>query len=485
MHQKSYSQAPASGYIATLCIGLLGIVYGLLLMTDFTFNFFLQDDFSLTYNYVFLSMLEGRLDIPANILQNEAFYDHVGNAFSYFGTFPALLRALFYPFVDLTTISVSRLIVFFAVTATGITAQLTFNKAIEKYSYTDKKLQSLFTVSSLMIWFLSPIPILYGNGSIYHEPIALGLLGVTLYVYYIVLLTLIHDKATPENIAILALIAGIVLHCRPTMGIGLYAATCLLVALKAWNFIRQHRGGQSQQAAALAICKHVVAPLLILFLFGCFVLLKNYISWGSIFTSAPMDRYGFYLFEEGNSERMLGFFEHGRFNLRRIIPSIAFNLFGFSDIFGKDIYRYLMDTFDTGYMRIEGTYPMMIYWAPWLIAAVGLPIIQSKKIITKGYALYCLYAGLAASVLLMLCYPTITVRYRTEYWPILFLSFVIIAAKVVSRPRSTTRRASTLSYLFYIILGASLILNTRYTLKYGAPELVNDLASSIPGFILG
>ena len=449
---------------------LLSITWNAILITNGTFNFFGLGKFGLVYNDFFLSLLDGRLDLTPAVIGKEGFYALDGRAYTYFGTFPALLRLPFYFFVDLATVPISRIIIFAASIGIAAVSQSILHTVI-RYSSADYGWSGkLYISSTLLIWLASPLLILCSNGSVYHEPIAIGLLGVMLFAWIVLRGMLLHSETAPKNMIALALIAGITLHTRPSLALALYFGVtmfCLLHTCQTYRRYRNEYGPLKSGLKAILTPKTVVIPMLILFSFGCLLLFMNWIKWGAPFDPAPLERYGFILNGEGFSGRHMAVKKLGRFSIRRIIPGAIFHLTGVG-IGGHaySVYYKLMDLFGTGAMRLEDPTPLLLMWSPWFFAALfafgkGRKIFGNQQE-TLSYSI--LAATLLCPMLLMFSYPTITVRYKTEFWPFLFLGLcVLFAKKGRLSPTNTHGR-----FIFYFVwwslfsAGASIIQSAFY-----------------------
>jgi hypothetical protein len=419
-------------YYSIICLSLL---WNAILITNGTFNFFGLGRFGLVYNDFFLSLLDGRLDLTPAVIGKEGFYALDGRAYTYFGIFPAFLRLPFHFFMDLATVPVSRIIVFAASIGIGAVSQSILHTIMRhssaEYGWSGK----LYLSSTLLIWFASPVLILCANGSVYHEPIALGLLEVMLFAWIVLRGMLLRDESAPGNMITLAVIAGLSLHTRPDLALALYFGVTLFCMLHAWQAYKRYRTEHSPAVSgikALLTPKTVVMPMLVLFSFGCLLLFMNWIKWGAPFDPAPLERYGFILKGEGFSQRHLAVKSHGRFSILRIIPGAIFHLTGVGmEGHGHFIYEKLTGLFGTGTMRLEDPTPLLLLWSPWFYAALFTFGKGRKRFIPKSETIsYCILAlTLLAPMLLMFSYPTITVRYKAEFWPFLFLGLCVLFAK--------------------------------------------------------
>ncbi|XXJ20752.1 hypothetical protein ACR42D_14675 [Desulfovibrio caledoniensis] len=416
-------------------ISFVGIVWCALLITNGTLNFFGMGKYGMVFNHFFLSIMDHRLDIDPACIGKEAFFSPDGRAYAYWGVFPALLRAPFHPFVDLKTVPVSRIIVFVSAVLVAIVSQ-NIVKDIMRKTADQAWNEWLILSANLLIWFASPVLILSSNGSVYHEPIVLGLLGVMLFMWVVLRGILLHSEAAPEKMSLLALIAGCVLHMRLTFALALYFGVCLFCLLHIVRLYQQLRGENGPWRSffkALLSPKYVVAPMFILFVFGALLLFTNWVKWGDPLNPAPLEGYGFLVQGEGWSGRHAAVKKLGRFNLRRVVPGLVFHLTGVG-MAGRaySVYDGLTGMFGTGVMRLENPSPLLLMWGPWLFSGFYVFRRMRRKLIgeTAGQSYLVLALTVLIPVILILSYPTITVRYKAEFWPFLFLGFcVLFAAK--------------------------------------------------------
>lgn len=431
--------------LTTIIISFLGMIWGAFLITNGTFNFFGISEFGMVFNYYILSILDGRLDVPPAIIGDEAFYGDNGQAYVYYGVLPAILRLPLVPFMDLTTTGLSRIYVFLATTGMAFICQSTVSTLLRKTRSESTFLVS--TTSSILIWFASPVAILYANGSIYHEPIALGLLGLVTFFAMVINDVVVHGRNRPSSPIILSMIAGLMVHCRPTLAVPLYFCVSLFSLLFAFDEFKRQRqmgtGFLSSILKGILTPRTVLIPMLVLFFWGCTMLFMNWVRWDNIFTTAPKERYGFYLNQEGESARMKGFFEKGRFNINRIIPNTILHLTGFGKRHGYSVYIKLMEMFDTGFMRLENPSPMLLMWPIWLCAPLvalwgWLKSIRNGE--KKSILLSIVTIAFIMQTVLMLSYATITVRYKSELWPILYLSYCYCIVYMSSKLSKTKGR---------------------------------------------
>jgi len=210
------------------------------IITDKTFNFFAEgDSYSYAYNYYYLSILDGRTNVPIKSIGLEGDCLQDGTAFMYYGVGPAFLRSVFHPFVDLSQTTVARFVVWFLVVASGLIAQSTYFYCLQQSQIRNGALlNASLWLGAIAIWLASPMLMLTVSASIYHEPIAFAFLFMTAFIW--ISIRLIHQSSSPARLCICAgLCAALALHGRPHVAISLYMATILFLAWAIKNDLRK------------------------------------------------------------------------------------------------------------------------------------------------------------------------------------------------------------------------------------------------------
>lgn len=371
------------------------------------------------YNYYFLSLIEGRLDIPLRIITLEGHYDSSGRAFVYHGIGPLLTRAIAYPFVDLTKVSLAPVTIWFFSAAGSAMYHFLFLRALSRFGPTSTRLRAYYgAVLGVMVWFISPGIYLTVNESIYHEPIAMCYFAVGAF---LVLFSgpAFYGKDWKPILVPLAILAGIAVLTRPHVAIGLYAGVALLLI-----HVLRKNGRQGIPS--------VIVTLLVLLAFGVLQLIINELRFGEMFKmhgSLQRDSlergFSYFGVEDSSSLRAQAFREQGRFNIARIIPNgmlylfdaLKFDFGPYVDPYGIWIQNlYLQMATNLG--RIGRELPrvgMVFLWLPWIfLIVVALPL---KRVKIQQWWAVLVAASIATGM--VLAYATITLRYRTDIWPLI------------------------------------------------------------------
>ena len=375
------------------------------------------------YNYYFLALLEGRFDVPIRIATLEGHYDAAGRAFIYHGLAPLITRALAWPFVDLTEVSLAPLTIGLAAVGGTAVYHFVFVQIIEKFASGNTALQiSAGLLLGIMIWFVSPGLLLVANDGLYGEPIAIAYLFVACFLGLLAQ-PVLFDKPIGSVLLPMALFAGLCVHARPHLAIGLYVAVCLLGLVVLWQ-----KGWCALPSVAGAIT--------VLALLGACLLAFNYLRFGDILQTqgAPGTgvEYGHVywgVWSRGPpTERTL--VQLGSFHLYRVVPHLMLYLFDLpfgpmSDALER-AFRYMTSSFGSG--RIRGPRVGMVYlWLPWFVLAIaGLGGVTARL----RHAWAPLLATAVGS-LLMASYVTSTFRYRFDLWPFLVVLGLLALPRVL------------------------------------------------------
>lgn len=376
---------------------------------------------TLIYNYYFLALIEGRFDVPLRIATLEGQYDAAGHAYVYHGLAPLITRALAWPFVDLTAVSLAPLTVFLAAAGGTAVYHLLFVQIIERFAASDAALQrSAGVMLAIMIWFASPGMLLVANDALYSEPIAMAYFFVACFLALLAQPVLFHKPIGPV-LAPMAVFAGLCVYARPHLAIGLYGATGLMGLLALWQ---DGRRALPYAAGAVAI----------LGLFGAALLGFNYLRFGNMMQmqSGGGVSYGFRYWGlwDFNEPRFSGFLNHGRFSAERIVPNLMVYLvdlpgFPFGDAIQR-VHSYLLADHGNVLIR-QPRLGMVYYWLPWFLlamlglrgAAAGLRHVWAPLLAT------------AVGALLMTSYGTVTFRYRFDLWPFLAVLAMLALPRVL------------------------------------------------------
>lgn len=472
-------------------VGLLSSLVFAYIITDKSFDFFAPgDSYSLSYNYLFLSLIEGKQSVPIRYITLEGQYLSDGTAYMYYGIGPAILRALLYPFLDLQQIPVARFIVWSLVIISGFVCQSTFIFLVRNSIIrTTSMATTVLFLGAVSIWFASPLLILSSGASIYHEPIALAFLCTMIFVRSA--LQLSSPSAHCISLLLVCCItAAVSIHARPhvalALGLGTAGLWCYAI-IEVWkNRQTIQQDDLKIQYPGTALKSLTATGVIIALILGSSALIYIWLivqRGGAVAATASGEAtYGFIFFgaESSNSARQIGFSTDGTFNLRRIIPNGVFHAIG-----GWNLFDVLRNWFGAAYIRRE--YPVNGYimlWIPWiLLSSITVAnAIFNRKIHIKwpgtiaGPPLTVTFLAMAIIFFFIISYGTITLRYKVEIWPIFWilslLSLPLILTKINNYSSIKKRWIAVLSICLVLSsISFSLINAYEYTRRFNKTKI--------------
>lgn len=387
------------------------------------------------YDLYAAALLEGRFDLPLRELHLEGHHTPDGTGYLYHGLGPILTRLPFAAFVDLPAGWIAPLSIWLWSIAGNVGYHAAFLVALAGPGNAPVR-GSIRTALSALIWFGAPGIVLCANGAFFYEPVAMAYaLGGG---FVLVLAKVVFGRISVQRALVpMAVLAGLALHARPHLAVGLYLTTSVLAAWSAW------RGGRKA-------CLGAGLALAIMGAFGASLILSNAARFGTPITmhgsfAKSEVQYGWFFWdaESQTSERALGFEKYGQFNARRI-PANTLMYVAAPPPLGparvwrerlEDIYRTLGPA--VRYTRIEepnvGT---AFLWPVWmLLMVVGFASRWTRTVpVASGIA------GAATGGLMMLSYATITFRYHVDLWPLIALPAVFGAGPATTWLMDATKR---------------------------------------------
>lgn len=368
------------------------------------------------YNQYFLALRDGRFDLPMQVLRNEGHYTPDGAGYVYHGIGPLITRAALGWAVDLNTTPLIGLSIWLWAVVGSAFYHLTAHQVYAKYANLETNFSYIWPVLiGAAAWLASPGILLVANRALTHETITLGyaLTAGTLWLFLRVVL--LGARPLPALIA-MSVLAGLCVHARPNVALGLYGAIALLGLWTLW---------QVRLRAVLP----GIAVATILIGSGLGFLQLNDAKFGEGghihggFEEGDL-QYGstYWGLEPVDSPRAQAFIEHGRFNAARIPANLTLYLVDPPGTPLQNASRAWFEraTAHLGHIRDEWAPGIVWLWAPWvLFALLGLTRHATGPSQTRHIPALILIAATSAMALLMASYGTHTVRYRTELWPLI------------------------------------------------------------------
>ena len=437
---------------ALWAVAAVAVGWNALVITDWTLDFFHRRSLLPgAYNHYFLSLLDGRFDIPPRMGFIEAQYGPDGRAYLYYGILPALLRAPFQPFLDLESRSLAPLVVWAGSTGAGLLATDLWRLAVQRTGLADVRAQAaLAGAGAIGIWFASPIPVIAADAPIYNEPVALALM-LSMAFLRLSLPLAWGARAGPGRILALAAVAALAVHARPHVALGLYAGWGLLLLILA-------RSGALRRASMPAAS---AAAALILAASGAGYLAINAARFGDALNYMGGGPVVYGLHHLGFAPQLPpdpdAVPRGGRFEATRIISN------GAAYLTGKPAPA--LERLLGARGRHEFPPNLLLLWGPWIWAfAAALVLLLARRGGLAGIARPALawppLLATAIGAALMLAYVTVTFRYTAELFPL------VLAAVLLAMPEMAARIGAARPPLRLSVLAAplaTLLLATAVT----------------------
>ena len=432
------------------------------------------------YNHYFLSLLEGRFDVPARVITVEGHYTPDGTAFVYHGLAPVLTRALAWPFVDLTQTPLSAVTVLgFAALGSGaiqVAVQrilVALGPAPAPLSEPSSLSAQVVLLGGFMAWAASPGLLLASNASLYHEPIAFAYAATCLWMWLAAEVVVLRCPLRPRLLP-MALVAGLAVHARPHLAVGLYLGMAVLglMRLRAEQLVRRPLLPLAAAAVMLAC--------------GLALFAVNAARFGDplrLFGGSGTELlWGFYFWEvytEDTVRVAQAAADQASFHLGRIPANAAVYLAdlprGLSPVDLGPLHRAW--TAQTGWVGLETPRIGLLFLAaPW---ALLIALYAWRAPVACGVLALAALPGALA----MLAFTTVALRYRADLWPLVLAlalpALGALARSLARRPAraSLVRTAAVLGLL--VSLGIqSMVLPYRIPVSPGLSDWDRDTCLS-------
>ena len=425
------------------------------------------------YNAYFYQLLDGRFDLPLRMLRLEGHYSADGTGILYHGIAPLLTRLLLHPFVTIHTFPTAAFSVWiWSVVGPGF-YHLALFQVLRKYAGQVSFIWAL--LMGLAIWICSPGLLLSANPVLYHEPISIAYAAMAIASYLMVRCAL-FGLAWRYVVIATAILAGILLHARPHLAVGLYAGTVLMILFALWR--------DKMRALAPALLS-----LGILGVIGLSFLQLNAARFGSA-TSAhgsietpgalnPVQFGPTFFYPDGSTTgRWTVFAEHGRFHLWRVLPNALVYTLDFPG--GRQeiaaLHRKVTESI-SGYGIIEPhRFGMLSFWTGWIVLMV-IGLSKSRPRLSGGVRAVPLLISTGIAGALMLSYPTVAFRYRHDVWPFVMTLCLLSLPGLMQRYGAgilQQRRVFSLSFLAVlhgVLISAFLVSAVKLSFREKPGEL--------------
>jgi hypothetical protein len=460
-------------------------VYYLLLLSNGTMQVFAPEFLDKVFDNMLAHMLHGEFNVDRDAIQVEAIIRN-GKAYTYFGVFPALLRLLALPFIDLSQAHLARLSCLVGMVVFVAIQLRTLLLVHDSLPIAGRRPVFLAVMAAATV-LSGPQLYLLGSAWVYHEPIIWSGAIAAIFNFFI-LRAALGQGLRASDLIWLAILAGVAFNTRGSVGVGLYVATFLLVLWSAWRWHRParlsaaHAGSMATAIGAVARDPVIIVTLGILTALAVMAGIVNFERWGNpLIFGGDANNY-IVLKEKPDEVRM--FNTYGAFNIQRIWVGFLYYATGIPWLV-KGITPF-SGFLHARYHSIEGPPLVPLLTNPLTIILAGIGIYQLWRC-PKSYPggnpiLWLTLAGHAVVIVIIFTVLSLTVRYRFDLAPFMTLaafigyrSFCLAAAEVGDASQKRLRIAA----ITLCLVG---ILFSHYTLllhKAWSPSVPMEVRLSL------
>src|SRR5271169_3217515 len=427
----------------TVFAGLLIViaVYYLFLLSNGTFELFAPELFGRVFDNMLVHLLHGEFTVDRSVVDFEAFTRN-GKTYSYFGVFPALLRLVAMPFTNVATAELARVSCLTA-TVTFVALQLRMLLIADNSLTPASRVPGLLTIMAAATVLSGPQLYILGTADVYLEPILWSAAMAAAFNVIVLRAALGEGGLRSRDLVSMAVLAGLAINTRPTIGVALYLGTVLLVTWTAWcrhggeRRLSANPGRLRTAIAALLRDPSVSLPIIVLGLLGVAVSVVNFERWGNPLTFSDF-HYNYWI--QHNPIRLAVLENYGDLNLGRMWIGALYYATGIPYVL-KSVPPF--DAFlRARFVTIEAppVVPLLTNPLTILLAGIGfyrlwtMPQLAANSVAMLRLAL----VGHASAVLLIFASSGLALRYRLDLAP-----FTTLAAFVGYRYASITAAESS------------------------------------------
>jgi hypothetical protein len=377
------------------------------------------------YGNMLIHLLHGDFTVDRSAIQSEAF-TRDGHTYAYFGVAPAVLRLLAMPFTDPQTAHIARLSCLAAVVIFVFT-QFRILFIIDAGLRSEDRSNKLFLALLATTALSGPQIFLLSSASIFHEAIFWSAALAALFNLIVVRAVFVKPDLENRDILWLAILSGIALNTRASVGVGLCVAFTALVLWTAWyryaaaDHARSGRTGIAALTRRSVTDRGLVSAVLLLAVFVVLVGWINYGRWGSPFKFAD---FRYYDFAHRQPDRLVDILKYGELNPNRILASLLYYTTGLPYLV-KNIAPFA-DYFRTHFDGVQAPPSSGVFTNPLIVilAAAGVWQLWRKPgIAFNGRMLLSLtLAGQFLIMLLLFSAMYLALRYRFDFAPFMSLA---------------------------------------------------------------
>ncbi len=473
--------------------GLVAViaVYYLFLLSNGTFELFAPEMFSRVFDNMLVHLLHGEFTVDRSVIDYEAFTRN-GKTYSYFGIFPALLRLVAMPFTNVATVELARVSCLTAVVI-FVALQLRMLLIAHNSLPPESRLPWALTVMAAATVFSGPQLYILGTAYIYQEPILWSAAMAAAFNLIVLRAALGGGGLRSRDLVSMAVLAGLAINTRPTIGVALYLGTGLLVMWTAW---RRHEGerrlpakprGIGTAIAALLCDRSVFWPVAVLGILGIAVGVVNFERWGNPLTFGDF-HYNYWI--RHNPTRLAALENYGDLNLGRMWIGALYYATGIPYVLKSvpPFGAYLQARF----VAIEAPpiIPLLTNPLTILLAGIGLyrlwwrPRLPADSVAILRLALI----GNASAVALILMASGLALRYRFDLAPFMTLAAIVgyrsvsVTAAELSEAWRKRLRIAAVGLCVLGILASHYVLLIHKVWSIGSPMEVRRALSVFAPF---
>jgi hypothetical protein len=473
----SESATGVRGLISVRRLWFAGIIlaaafYDLLLLSNGDLRLFGPEFLDGAFNSMLLNLLHGDFTVARSAIGLEA-WSRNGYAYSYFGVFPAFLRLLAMPFMDIAHAHLARLSCLTAMVL-FLAFQLQTLLVVHDSLPPAKKWPLLLVVMVAATVLSGPQLYLLGSAWIYNEPVLWSAAFGAAFNLVVVRAAVGEGTLGIVDLVVLAVLAGLAINTRASIGVALYLATGLLAAGAALSFRLPSVRRLVAAAPRMAADRHVWLPLLILAAFALIAGVVNYNRWGNPLTFADF-RYADVA--RHHPLMMAVVRNYGDFNVTRIGTSLLYYATGIPFLL-KGVSPF-SEYLHARFLQLQAPPSAALLTNPLtiILAALGLyRLVWRPDIRAEGVAMLRLaLIGHAAAVFLILAAIFLALRYRLDFAPFMTLAAFIgyrsfaFAAADAPDDRRRTIRVAAISLCALGIVCSHYVLVLDKVWSYGEP----------------
>ena len=235
-------------YFFILIVGVA--VYYLFLLSNGTFQLFAPEMLDQVFDNMLVHLLRGDFTVDRDAIGFEAF-TRDGKTYAYFGVLPALLRLPALAFVEIAQAQLARLSCLTAVVL-YVALQLRMLLFVHERLPRQNRVRGFLGVMVAATVLSGPQLYMLSASPLHHEPILWSAAMAAAFNLVVVRAAFGAGSLGTRDLVWLAILAGLAINTRASLGGALYLGTALLVAWAAWE---RHAPGRAGRGMAQAPCR--------------------------------------------------------------------------------------------------------------------------------------------------------------------------------------------------------------------------------------